>query len=67
MFDPILEHWAVRIFLIITGGIVITYPQWKKAVFPTWPDGNPMGLGFVLRWHITDLKLKFLKFLDKNH
>ena len=67
MLDPILEHWAVRILLIITGGLVITYPQWKKAVLPTWLDGHPMGLGFVLHWRITDVKLKFLKFLNKHH
>ena len=31
-WEPFLEHMATRAFLIISGGLVITYPQWKPYV-----------------------------------
>lgn len=61
VMGQILDHWAMRLFLIVVGGLVVTYPQWRGRASPKFPDGSPMGRGYELRWWFENLKDKFRK------
>ena len=39
--EPFFESWLVRAFLIISGGIVLTYPQWSARALSVARNFNP--------------------------
>ena len=36
MLEPYLDHWVIRLSLIISGGLVLSCPQWWPAIKGKW-------------------------------
>ncbi len=42
MLEPILDIPVVRVLLIVSGGIVLTYPQWLPRIRSLWVKQDPV-------------------------
>ena len=53
----LLDLWYVRLILLVAAGLLITYPQWEKAIRTrlALPWGSTFwgGLVFTLAWERT--------------
>ena len=52
--------WGIRAIIVGTLAYLAVSPELviriRSKIYPRWPDGKPMGYGYIFRWHLEGIK-----------